>query len=260
MATIIKEFNFVADDEGWLANTSEATIDTGWFPPHGGHGHIGLSAYKPNPLLGLVGGCFKFTAKQNTSQSKNYMLIAKTWEDLGVPAGSIVTNVQGDYRYKWDLDYSGTLVKNINHAEFGGGDTNFGPFELLDDTNNVIDTFSGQYYAIDRGAGYSAPYWKNYPTGGPVYPITYSDPGWGDAIGVNLSVPVAQQPSNSTLFFKIHNITPSTAAWTHGDYMMWVRLKIDHIVLTITYEVPITSRPTLLSFDKSFKFLNNQLA
>lgn len=58
------------------------------------------------------------TAKQNTSQSKNQWELLKSWEDLGVPSGSTVTNCQGDYLYKWDMGIGGAgcVNKYQNHV------------------------------------------------------------------------------------------------------------------------------------------------
>lgn len=242
MATLIKEFNFVSDTEDWVATTTEFTIDTGWYPPHRNDGNSGPTNARSLPLQTLIGGCLKMTAKQNTSQSKNYWELTKTWEELGVPVGATVTAVQGDYLYKWDMGMGGAAVqtKYQNHAEFGAGDTNFGPFSLRDSGGSAIDTFSTEVYAIDRGAGYGAAYWKYYPTATAEYPLSYIPNGWGHKVGSSVSVPVPQQPSNTQVKFRIEQISPTTGAWTHGSEPMWVRMKTDYVVLTITY-TPVTN-------------------
>lgn len=249
MATLIKSYEFVSDVEDWVATTSEATIDTGWYPPHRSDGHSGLNPdysgadIRTGPLQTLIGGCLKMTAKQNTAQSANFWELTKTWEELGVPVGATVTNVQGDYLYKWDMGIggAGSQPKYQNHAEFGGGDTQFGDFELRDSSGTtIIDTFSTYLNGLDRGPGYGGTYYKFFPTATAEYPLSYIPNGWGYQIGINISVPVPYQSSNTQVKFRLNNISPTTAAWGGpGTEPMWVRMKNDHIVFIITYTAPV---------------------
>lgn len=247
MAILIKEFHFTSDTEDWVATTGELTIDTGWYPQHRSNGSIGIARKRILEPLLTMGGCLKMTAKQGTSQSKNYWELTKTWEELGVPVGAIVTNVQGDYLYKWDLAVSGAQAKYQNHAEFASGDTNFGPFTLRDSGGTVIDTFSTEVYAIDRGTSFGAVYWKFYPTATAEYPLSYIPNGWGHKVGSNIVVDVANQPSATQVKFRLDQISPPTALWTHGNEPLWVRMKTDYVVLTITYTIPSTGGSKYIS-------------
>lgn len=233
MATLIKKFQFKSDTEGWTGNPGDGQVTMEWFRPHKGFGSYRGGFHQDNDPLNSMGGALKTTAKQNAGSSENCWQWAGTWEDLGVPAGSTVTAVQGDYLYRWDFTGGGILKpRNYSVAEFGAEDVGSGPFELRDSGDTLIDTFSARQPAIDRTSG---DLWRGYPVGDTHDPVSETPPSWAQANGSSISVPSELQASTSIIHLWLKNLTPLTAIWNPGDSPTYVRFKQDHIVLTITY-------------------------
>jgi hypothetical protein len=243
MATWPKTFHFVADAEGWTATAGNARQVMAWLKPH-------RSAHLTDPPLADLGGCLRTTAKNNAASAENYWKLQCTWESLGVPAGATVTKVNADYSYRWKQRTKGG-TKDVNEATFSNTETGSGPFEFRKADNTLIGTFSTRKFAPDRGPGH---YWHAYPLGDPdgsntfnpgdwstEYPISETPSSWAIATGTEISVPSAQQPSNTTVQFRLRNLMPLTDEWIvdpgepDRPPNQWVRLKQDRVVLTITY-------------------------
>jgi hypothetical protein len=241
MASLEKKFHFVSDTEGWVATLGNANQAMAWQKPN-------HQTHQVNPILSGLGGSLKTVAKNNTPSSENYWKWQGTWESLGVPVGAIVTAVNADYLYRWKQRHKNNKA---NEASFTNTQTGAGPFEFRKADNTLIGTFSTRKFCIARGVGN---YWKAYPSGDPdgsntfhpgtwstQYPIVETPSAWALATGTEIAVPSAQQPSNTTIQLRLRNLMPATALWDTSAIpkppSLWVRLKQDHVVLTITYTV-----------------------
>ncbi|MDI6820926.1 MAG: hypothetical protein QMD65_01980 [Patescibacteria group bacterium] len=244
---IQKKYHFVLSVEGWIPASTEV-LGGGGFPFGGGYmdwGNIHNKLTRPNPPVSSYGGCLRTTVGSGggaVAQSENYWELTKTWEDLGVPPGTIVTKVNAQYSYRWSFRKKVGKVPQST-AEFKGTDTGMGPFELRDSSGTLLGIFSARINSINRTA---ANLWTGYPqdpnyvrgSQATEYPISETPITWGIAAGAEVNVPSAQQPSNTTIKFRLRNLTPATS----GNYNEYVRLKQDRVVIDITYETPATRR------------------
>lgn len=235
MSILIKKFEFVADTEGWVGTAQDLTIQA-WFLSGKGH-------HQNFPINTTLGGSLRTTAPHSNSSTENYWEWAGTWEDLGVPPGSTVTEVNLDYLYKW---YAGQgrpggsqYEHNRSLQEFLGTDTGAGPAELRDNGGTLIGTFSSRIDAIDHTLATTM--WLTYPTSpdypySPAdhtdYPITDTPPSWGVANGSHITI---SQASNTRIRLRLSNLLPAMdSGWGRGD-QHYLRFKNDHVVVTITY-------------------------
>lgn len=235
MSTLVTTNQFLSDTEGWVATITDPNIDAMWFKPQR-HGHV----FRDNPPLSDYGGCLRMTTAANThftcASSENYWELTTTWETLGIPIGGVVSDVTADYQYRFQCR---TRTSEPNEIAFSNTEAASGPFEFRDDLGVLIDTFSVRGFCIARtGIGD----WLGYPTGFASDPISVTPPSWTQAAGATVTVPLAQSPSGSTVKFRLRNLTPASVVTT-GICML--RVKQDHVVLTITYSTPITRRRSL---------------
>jgi hypothetical protein len=176
MATVNKTFVFNTTDEGWNFTS----------------GGKGVEVIRAGVL------CVESIGRNNTDNS--YFEWTGTWEDLGVPAGSTVTEVGSGTLN--DFDWRVT-VANVSN----GG--NVGPFELRDSTGvTILGTFSAQ--------------------------LTFggSTTSWATRNGSAVSVPSAQQPSNSTIRLRIE-----VGLDNANDKNAETEVELDNVALTLTYSV-----------------------
>lgn len=189
MATLTKKFNFVSTEENWSA-TCASDVFWGWYHTRTGQRAPGT---RTNPPLSTYGGSVRFFARGAIAATNNYMEWAGTWEDLGIPAGSTVTAVQGDYLYRWYLrGRRSSTIKCI--AQFKQDDGWVGPFQFLDSGGSGLDTFSSEQFVIARGPDFGADFWIAYPQD-PSYPheqnvqsVTINTAGFGYVVNDVLTI------------------------------------------------------------------------
>lgn len=128
-----------------------------------------------------------------------------------------------------------------NSAAFGGTDAGSGPFELRKNDDTVIGTFSGRQFCTARTTG---SLWKSYPVGTPQYPIQEEPSGWAQASGSVINIPSDSQSISATIKLRLRSLSPATAS----GQGKWVRLKQDHVMLTITYAIDPRPASAFLSF------------
>lgn len=223
MPTVTKTFNFTSDSEGWVATPGDVRVEMNWKSPEKARGWHTPIHQSSDPLM-TMGGTLHIVAKHSTSSAENYWEWSGTWEDLGVPSGKIVTNLDGSHLYRWDQN------KNRNVAQFLGTETGSGPFELRDSGGTLIDTITTREYAIDRVASL----WQGYPAGAALDPVV-SQTAWAESSG---AIAIANDPSNTSIKLRLRSLTPETDVWTHPNGARWVKLKQDFVNLIITYGDP----------------------
>lgn len=226
MTDLIKTFPFVADVEDWsFVNVSGGPGITGaWKVPK-------QNLTIPYSGLGydytLNGGSLRCSvcSLNNSAASQNYWQWEGTYEQLGVPAGSIIESVQADYCYRWIAVKRGDSPNNPNYLSMSLGDARVGPFELRNSGGTLIDTFSS---AQDCPARVDENDWKKYPLGTDQFPIQEIPDAWAQVIGSPIMV---AHPSSDPIKLRINNQLPQALSGS----MKYLFLKIDHIVVTITY-------------------------
>jgi hypothetical protein len=118
VAVLVKRFRFSSDTESWSFTTTsgaDGSRDAGSDSPNDGTGGAIQS---------------RRTGRNNTSAG-NYWEWSGTWEDLGVPANSTITGVNGHYDWRCSEYVTGT---GVNQS---------GPFELRDSSGTTVrHTFS----------------------------------------------------------------------------------------------------------------------
>jgi hypothetical protein len=244
LSSVVKTFQFVTDAEGWVPTVSEPVVSPGftpgvvaaWFPPHKGGTVNHHNSMRADPPLSLWGGCLRMTQRSHeTPASNNYWEWAGTWEDLGVPAGQTVTAVEAEYLFRV-ICYS--TYKHQSYIEFGAASCGSGPFELLDDDEVLVGTFSTRQFAPARNNEEGlwrrwpvSPAWPYDGSSHTDYPLQEIPPAWGQVVSDSVAVPSQLQASGSNVRFRLRNLLPETGA----GVSQWVRLKQDHIVITVTY-------------------------
>lgn len=236
MATLTKEFHFTADAESWIPNPGEPGIDQAWFHPHkktiGGLNNRGHLAAPP---LQTMGGCLRTTVRQNTNATTSNWYWYGNWEDLGVPAGQVISTVKADYI--WRVDLHGTKPSRLSLAAWLSSKGNpalaSGPFEFLDGDNFFIAEFSGLDAAPDRPdfTTFPADYYKAYPVGSGADGVSFMPRSWQFVEGAELEVPGPISASNNAFGMLLWAKTPATLVGNE----MWIRLKQDYVKLTISY-------------------------
>jgi hypothetical protein len=256
LTALVKTFHFTSDTEGWIATTSEPAGDTGFYPgviaswraPHKGQSVAKhYSTRNDSDPLKTQGGCLRMTARSHeTPASENYWEWSGTFEDLGVPAGATISAVEAEYLYRVICFES---LRNLSGAIFGAMAVGSGPFELRKSDGTLVDTFSNRVHAPARnneGDGM----WRRWPVSDASpydppafteYPIPEIPPSWGRATSASVAVPSEIQASSSSVKFRLRNCLPETAAGVN----QWVRLKQDHVVITVTYSTGEVSTQTL---------------
>lgn len=163
LGVVSNTFGFDADAEGWVATAGSKSTLT----------YNATTGNPPGSLSSRVTG-------RNIS-NVNYWEYVGTWESLGVPAGTKVTDITLDR-----ADYSCTEYVT-------GAASTAGPWELYDSSGGLIGTLAA-------GVGFSG------------------TTGWLSTSGTSLAIPADQQASNTTIRLRASNTLAtggsSTAAVT----------------------------------------------
>jgi len=102
MATAVKQFSFNTDVEGWAGYaTANVVCSRSATEESGNDTNSGAGALQTQ------------LAVKGKNQPGNYWYWAGTWEDLGVPAGAIVTAVDIDYDWRCSAYVYGTLTNRV---------------------------------------------------------------------------------------------------------------------------------------------------
>jgi hypothetical protein len=189
-----------------------------------------------NEVTSSLGGALWITAGSGCAGEQCFWEWNGTWEDLGVTPGEAVASVKANYQYRWQGKKKGVVGGSfdpISLAEFADNEVVTGPFELLDDSQTFIGTFSGSRYCIARSAPSNL--WNGYPSGDPPdYPVTETPAAWAVAEGDDIVVPDDLQASTSIIRLRLRSVMPATlSARKH-----WLRLKQDRVVVTVEAALP----------------------
>lgn len=154
--TTNKTFLFASDVEAWSGTAGNANTTLSWSSADGcpSTGSLQTRAYK-------TGG--------GATTSSNYWQWTGTWENLGIPAGSAITEVRGGYQYKV--------------TAYGANTSQTGPLE----------------FRVGAGCALEATLLASASIIGTV--TTCADRGQGS----NVSVPSEYQASNSTVCFRLNS-------------------------------------------------------
>ena len=150
-----KTFIFSTTSEGWISNKSGGnTLTLSWSGSDGSPATGSLRTYDTKTQGG-------------TTTSSNYWQWSGTWEDLGIPAGHVVSSINGTYMYKV--------------AQFGNSTSETGPFEFRTGASCTLT--------------------------GSLTPREYlsTSTNWITTSGSTLSVPSAFQSSNSQICLRLYN-------------------------------------------------------
>lgn len=235
MGTLIQKYHFVTDAEGWTSNVSTSGVIMGWRNIRGVKGGV--------PWIGItaqMGGYLATTYRTNDAGGGNHQLTT-TWDDFGVPSGSIVTDVTAEYYCRWDFG-SGFWRNNVPIIE---GANQSGPLALYDFNNALIGSFSDAQTLPTSalpiaGMNKQTRGERHYPDGtGSGAPHVNNDipVNWLYVPGGNVSIPTGSQSSDSTVTFRLTN------AFQAIDTPSYVRLKQDRVVITATYSAAL---PTII--------------
>lgn len=220
MPIIEKKYHFAIDTEGWTGFVGNEKVIATLIP----------KVYSLPPL-NIYGSCLRMIATRGAAASENYWELETTWEQIGVPAGKLVSSVNASYLYRWSLQ------SNNEGAEFGADEAATGPFELRNSAGNLVGTFSDRFFCISRTAEnlwVGFPQDSNYPHTpfeSTDFPIKEVPPSWGLKNGKGIIIPEAMRASNTTVIFRLRNLMPATLDIVQHR----VRLKQDRILLTVTY-------------------------
>ena len=190
MATTTKTFSFAADAESWVA-TPGTSVVMQWQSGDGSPSNGCLESR----VLG-----------KNINAGQSYWEWVGTWEDLGVPASSLITEVGtgADNDYNWACTEFTTGFAIGNHT---------GQFELFDNTPTLQGTFSS------------------------VQGDFTTTTAWATVDGAAISVPSGIQASNSTIRLRL-----SSFLRTGNSTSAAVTVRQDQIILTMTYDAAVTRR------------------
>lgn len=232
MATVTKAFHFATSTEGWVATPGHAQVNMAWFPPHKSRGtynlHNSHGIHQTNPLLSVMGGCLRTTARAGASSANNYWEWTGTWESLGVPVGATVTGITADYLYRVDL--KGHSQTNHSDAVYNTSkiDTlRSGGFELRDSGGSLLNILVSSSQPPGRSSGGA----KAYPVGSQSDLVALRPVSWENATGVLETVAAPNQASGTTIKLRLKSLTPGLFVATKN----WIRLKQDYVNLVITY-------------------------
>ncbi len=225
MTTNTQLFDFQTDVQGWVAY------------PQFGQGYANQPrmrwARRHHPKLRndpWLGGALWTSTRRLDPSSLNYWELTTTFENLGVPAGAIVTEVVGAYIYRYTTR---SMNKQYSGLVMSAGDAQSGPFQLRSGDGTLIGTFSGAINCPAR-TGYGD--WKSYPEGYASDPIVTDGcpPSWEDVGGFPVSV---SMPSDAAIKLRLYNKMPPNVWYPTGGDTQFLRHKSDRISITLTYTV-----------------------
>ena len=230
MATTITKtyhFNVTKDTDGWVATKGHANIQAA----HRGRQWNNHALADP---VKSIRGAIRMTVPQDTPTTENYWELTKTWEQLGVPSGKIVTTVNLSYLYRWYAKRQRNINSGpVSSTQFTNVQCGSGPATFRNSGGTLLDTFSSRVYAIARTA---LNLWGYYPAG----PVPGSHinpslmPGWGVSSGSPISISSTYQPAATTVKFRIGNLLPAAALAVSDP--TWIRYQTDGITIEMTYE------------------------
>lgn len=182
------------------------------------------------PPVSTFGGCLRATAQNGAASSENYWQLEISWEDLGVPIGSIVKSVKASYQYRWSFR---ARSNKRSMAVFSGSEAASGPFEFRTKSDDLIDTFSARQFCIERTL--SSP-WTGYPEGFPSDPIVATPSSWARVVGDEILVPENISESHASIHLRLRSLSPATAIdELDPSLRFYVRFKQDFISVQVEY-------------------------
>ena len=251
MSTVTKVYNFSADAEGWSydSDIGSPSVRLGWFVKSN-TGHPDRSENRGS--LGVTAQALELP------QCWNRWMLEVPYTSFGVPAGKIVTGINMDYWYRWNMKKRGRHGSrpetDLNVAPITYGDSYFGPASI----NGT--SVSNPVYCPDRNeddwwGGY--PQDPGWPYGDPLHPTLTERPipssgalpkSWGLAAGSALTgLSIA---SSATASLTIDAVTPPTILGTYQVNTAFVRMLITKVIVTVTYtDPPSTFNAMLLAGD-----------
>lgn len=135
MGTLVKEFHFQVDSEGWSPTADDPKINQAW------QRQRHKIRPKNSPPLSVMGGSLRTTARRGAAASTNYWQWNGTWEDLDSSlTGTIITDVQADYQWRINL-----REHRLNRNSDATWDAETGsptyPFYITGDTNGATQDY-----------------------------------------------------------------------------------------------------------------------
>jgi hypothetical protein len=218
MGTVTKTFSFASDAEGWASSGGTADTTLGW-----------------SASGGNTGGCISSRIFGRNKSADPHWYYVGTWEDMGVPAGATVTNIQllgFDWRCsEWNVG-DNTTQQRLSYLYDSGGTVQIAQLSTDEPTvsgTTAYATISGTIQTV--GASYQA---SN--TSVQLYSDIYLRNANNDSAAVtllmdNFSVEITYTESVAA------NILTATGELTLTGYAPTVTISDNKVIFTATGEL-----------------------
>ena len=217
LTSITKSFELLSA-EGWVYSGTTSLGNGAWkgIRPQYKHGYSNLGYdFKTE------GGTLRSFVFNTTTETNVTWIWTGTFEDLGVPTGSVVTNLTGDYLYRWFASRSHSKTERSN-LQFAAGDGIMGKLQFYDPTGggSLFDLSAAQPVPA-RGGAYGADEWQHYPyQQAQEFPISDTPNAWKLVNGTMLDLKTLYGgvgfPSNKTMNFIFHITYPPTQNYAYS--------------------------------------------
>jgi hypothetical protein len=198
MAVVVKTFSFPTDAEGLIDLGYSESINFGWDAS-------GAIKFTVPPCAGIGSWLEEWAEYESVSEFVEWSA-AKTWEDLGVPAGKLVTHCQIAYKYK-QVSVGGATIQQSNSR-----------------------VYLGAYSGVD----YNQISYIQYEAGEELLPGTVDSSFQIGTPSADMEILPRFQPSDTPLCFGV-----SYGVCATDGFEGTIEFQIDDIELTITYEDPL---------------------
>lgn len=221
---------FLNDAQDWVLTPGSDYVAGGWFRRHA----LPEDTRRPNPPARSITGSLRATMRKGSPSSvESYWELTKTWEEMGVPKGSIISSVSLDYNYRWQCQANSKHKASANDASFSGPDLAVGPVTIRNSGGTSLGTISTRKVSKDRTPS-EGDAWKCDPDGVNNGSGIVDTNGWYTSTGTPVAIAHPNATSNKQVKLRIGLLHPSLPIVVPGNNY-WVRNKIDKVVITIQH-------------------------
>jgi len=217
----------------WNLTVGSGYVQGAWFLRHPAR----QTSERNSGLSAAYMGCLRATVRKgNPSNVESYWEYTGSWEDLGVPKGSVVNSITANFKYRWQCQTNSNHKATDNLADFSGLNAGVGPMTIRDSGGTSLGTISSRQFAIDRTPSEGIQ-WKCYPDGdndGSIISQNSSTGGWFTSTGSPVTIVHPNALSNKTIKLRIGLLHPSLTDPGMGLHS-WLRTKIDQVDITIQH-------------------------